>query len=154
MKSLSCIQLFAAPWTVSYQDPLSMGFFQAEYWSGLPFPSPGDLPNPGSNPGLPHCRQMLYHLSHQGSPDLQKNMTNEDWDPACCTTWPERKKEHDKSTFLETTELEKNIKTTIFRTLRHTTNWEELKKNFSAFGRNYSLLCDFSHSESPPPLSP
>uniref|UniRef100_A0AAA9TN85 Actin-binding LIM protein 2 n=1 Tax=Bos taurus TaxID=9913 RepID=A0AAA9TN85_BOVIN len=45
-----------------------MGFSRQEYWSGLPFPSPGDLPNPGSNPGLPHCRHMLYHLSHQGSP--------------------------------------------------------------------------------------
>ena len=41
------------------------GILQPEYWSGLPFPSPGDLPNPGSNPGLLHCRQVLYHLSHQ-----------------------------------------------------------------------------------------
>ena len=44
-----------------------MGFFRQEYWSGLPS-SLGDLPDPGSNPGLPHCRQTLYHLSHQGSP--------------------------------------------------------------------------------------
>ena len=41
--------------------PLSMGFSRREYWSGLPFPSPGDL----SDPGLLHCRQMLYHLSQQ-----------------------------------------------------------------------------------------
>ena len=47
VKSLSCVQLFATPWTVAYQAPLSMGFSRQEYWSGLPFPSPGDLPNPG-----------------------------------------------------------------------------------------------------------
>ena len=45
-----------------------MEFFRQEYWSGLPFPSPGDLPNPGIKPGLLHCRQILYHLSHQESP--------------------------------------------------------------------------------------
>ena len=39
-------------------------FSRQEYWSGLPFPSPGDLPDPGLNPGLLRCRQMLYHLSH------------------------------------------------------------------------------------------
>ena len=50
------------------QAPLSMGFSRQEYWSGLPFPSPGNLPTQGSNPGLSHCRQTLYHLSHQGSP--------------------------------------------------------------------------------------
>ena len=44
-----------------------MGFSRQEYWSGLPFPSPGDLPNPGIEPGSPACRQMLYYLSHQGS---------------------------------------------------------------------------------------
>ena len=45
-----------------------MEFSRQEYWSALPFPSPGDLPNPGSNVGLLQCRQTLYHLSHQGSP--------------------------------------------------------------------------------------
>ena len=53
MKSLSCVQLFASPWTVARQAPLSMGFSRQEYWSGLPFPSPGDLPNPGIEPGSP-----------------------------------------------------------------------------------------------------
>ena len=47
VKSLSRIRLFATPWTVAHQAPLSMGFSRQEYWSGLPFPSPGDLPNPG-----------------------------------------------------------------------------------------------------------
>ena len=42
-------------------------FSRQEYWSGLPFPSPGDLPNLGNEPGIPHYRQMLYRLSHQGS---------------------------------------------------------------------------------------
>ena len=46
VKSLSRVQLFATPWTVAYQAPLSTGFSRQEYWSGLPFPSPGDLPNP------------------------------------------------------------------------------------------------------------
>ena len=44
---LSCVQLFAIPWTVASWAPLSMGFPGQEYWSGLPFPLPGDLPDPG-----------------------------------------------------------------------------------------------------------
>ena len=48
---------------------LCRGFSRQEYWSGLSFPSPGNLPNPGLNPGLLHCRQILYHLSQQGSPE-------------------------------------------------------------------------------------
>ena len=47
MKSLSRVQLFATPWTVTYQASLSMAFSMQEYWSGLPFPSLGDLPDPG-----------------------------------------------------------------------------------------------------------
>ena len=46
-KSLSRVQLFATPWTVAYQAPQSMEFSRQEYWSGLPYPSPGDLPDPG-----------------------------------------------------------------------------------------------------------
>ena len=45
--------LFATPWTVAYKAPLSMEFSRQEYWSGLPFPSPGDLPDPGIEPGSP-----------------------------------------------------------------------------------------------------
>ena len=47
VKLLSFVRLFAAPWTVAYQASPSMGFSRQEYWSGLPFPSPGDLPDPG-----------------------------------------------------------------------------------------------------------
>ena len=50
---LSCVQLFATPWTVACQAPLSMGFSRQEDWSGLPCPSPGDLPNPGIEPTSP-----------------------------------------------------------------------------------------------------
>ena len=53
LKSLSRVRLFATPWTLAYQAPLSMGFSRQEYWSGVPFPSPGDLPNPGIEPGSP-----------------------------------------------------------------------------------------------------
>ena len=52
-KSLSHLQLFATPWTAAYQAPPSMGFSRQEYWSGLPFPSPGDLPDPGIEPRSP-----------------------------------------------------------------------------------------------------
>ena len=67
MKSLSRVRLLATPWTVAYQIPRSIEFSRQEYWSGLPFPSPGDLPNQGWNPGLPHCRQTLHHLSHKST---------------------------------------------------------------------------------------
>ena len=65
--SLSHVELFATPWAIAYQAPPSMGFSRQGYWSGLPFPSQEDLPEPGLNLDLPHCRQTLYHLSHQGS---------------------------------------------------------------------------------------
>ena len=53
VKSLSRVQLFVTPWIVAYQAPQSMEFSRQENWSGLPFPSPGDLPNPGIEPGSP-----------------------------------------------------------------------------------------------------
>ena len=53
MKLLSRVRLFATPWSVAYKAPLSMVFSRQEYWSGLPFPSPGDLPRPGIKPGSP-----------------------------------------------------------------------------------------------------
>ena len=51
VKSLSRVRLFATPWTVDYQASLSMEFSRQEYWSGLPFPSAGDLADPGTEPG-------------------------------------------------------------------------------------------------------
>ena len=53
MKLLSRVQLFATPWTVVHQAPPSVGFSRQEYWSGLPFPSPGDLPDPEIKPESP-----------------------------------------------------------------------------------------------------
>ena len=53
MKLLSRVRLFATPWTVAHQAPPSMGFSRQEYWSGLPFPSPWDLPDLGIEPGSP-----------------------------------------------------------------------------------------------------
>ena len=53
VKSLSCVRLLVIPWTVAYQAPPSMEFSRQECWSGLPFPSPGDLPDPGIELGSP-----------------------------------------------------------------------------------------------------
>ena len=54
--SPSHVWLLVTPWTVAHQAPVSMGFSRQEYWTGLPFPSPGDLPNPGIKPGSPALR--------------------------------------------------------------------------------------------------
>ena len=64
----------AMPLTIVCQAPLSMGFSRQEYWNGLPFPSPGDLPKPGIKHCiiLLHCRQIIYQLSYQGSPYLNR----------------------------------------------------------------------------------
>ena len=53
LKLLSPLWLFVTPWAVAYQAPLSTEFSRQEYWSGLPFPSPGDLPDPGIEPRSP-----------------------------------------------------------------------------------------------------
>ena len=57
MKLLSRVRFFATPWTVAHQAPPSMGFSRQEYWSGLPFPSPGNLPDPGIKPGSPELQE-------------------------------------------------------------------------------------------------
>ena len=60
---LSCVRLFVTPWTVASQAPPSMGFSRQEYWSGLPFPSPGDLSNPGIEPGrVSHIPGRRFNL--------------------------------------------------------------------------------------------
>ena len=60
--------LFVNPWTVACQAPLSMGFSRQIYWSGLPFPSPGDHPDPETEPKSPASHADSFALSHQGSP--------------------------------------------------------------------------------------
>ena len=68
VKSLSRVWLFATPWTVDYQASLSMGFSRQEYWSGLPFPSPGDLPNPGIEPRSPTLQADALPSEPPGKP--------------------------------------------------------------------------------------
>ena len=65
---LSRVQLFATPWTVARQAPLSMEFARPEYWSGLPFPSPGNLPDSGIELVSPAWQVGSLPLSRQGSP--------------------------------------------------------------------------------------
>ena len=64
----SCLTLCDPMDCIAHQAPLSMGFSRQEYWSMYPFPSPGDLPKPGVEPGSPGLQQILYLLSHQGGP--------------------------------------------------------------------------------------
>ena len=68
VKSFSRVGLFATPWTVSHQAPVFMEFSRQEYWSGLPFPSPGDLPDPGIEPGSPALEADALPSEPQGSP--------------------------------------------------------------------------------------
>ena len=71
VKSLSPVRLCATPWTVAYQAPLSMGFSRQECWSGLPFPSPGDLPDPGMEgmePGPPALQADSLPTELRGKP--------------------------------------------------------------------------------------
>ena len=67
VKLLSCVQLFATPWTVAYQAPPSMEFSKQQYWTGLLFPSPGDLPDPGTKPTSPTLAGEFLPLSQQGN---------------------------------------------------------------------------------------
>ena len=69
----SRVRLCATSWTVAHQAPLPMGFSREEYWSGLPFPPPGDLPNPGIKPVSPVASALQANplsLSHLGKPKM------------------------------------------------------------------------------------
>ena len=68
MKLLGRVQLFATPWTVAYQAPPSMGFSRQEYWSGVPFPSPGDLSDPGIEPKSPSFQADALTSEPPGKP--------------------------------------------------------------------------------------
>ena len=69
VKSLSSVRLFVTPWTVAHQAPPSMGFSRQEYWSGLPFPSPGDLPDPGIKPRSPTLQAGALASEPSGKPN-------------------------------------------------------------------------------------
>ena len=89
VKSLSRVRLFATPWTVAYQASLSMGFSRQEYWSGLPFPSPGDLPDPGTEPGSPALEADILTSEPPGKPNYKyiplKIVIDKELQPELCS---------------------------------------------------------------------
>ena len=72
VKSISHVQLFATPWTVAHQPPRSMRFSRQEHWSGFPFPSPGDLPDPGIKPRSPALQADALTSEPPGNPWIGK----------------------------------------------------------------------------------
>ena len=68
VQSLSQVQIFVFPWTTPHQSSLPKGFPRQEYWSGLPFPSPGDLPNPGINLKSPALTGGFFTTKPPGKP--------------------------------------------------------------------------------------
>ena len=83
---LGHVWVFATPWTVARQAPLLMGFSRQEYWSRLPCSPPGDHLNSGIDPRLLHCRQILYHLSHQfSSVQFSSSVVSDLCDPMDCS---------------------------------------------------------------------
>ena len=95
MKSLSHVRLFVTSWTVAYQAPPSMEFSKQEYWSGLPFPSPGDLPKPGMEPGSSTLQADALPSEPPGKPHKVKAMVF----PVVmygCESWTIKKAEHQR----------------------------------------------------------
>ena len=76
VKSFSSVLLFATLWTIAHQAPLSMGFSGQEYWSGLPFPPPGDPPDPGIEPGSPALQADSLSSEPPGKPYLKFKFKN------------------------------------------------------------------------------
>ena len=81
-------RLFATPWTVACQAPLTLGFSREEYWSGLPFPPPRDLPHPGTEPTSPALAGRFSTTKPLGKiwPELNENekMNEFSWIECCC----------------------------------------------------------------------
>ena len=71
VKLLSRVRLFVTPWTVAHQAPLSLEFSRQEFWSGLPFPSPGDLPKPGIEPRSPALQADALTSEPSGKPPIE-----------------------------------------------------------------------------------
>ena len=74
VRLLSRVRLIATPWTVAYQAPPSIGFSRQEYWSGVPFPSLGDLPDPGIEPGSPAFQADALTSAPPGKPKSDVNI--------------------------------------------------------------------------------
>ena len=79
METLNHVWLFATPWTVAYQAPLSMEFSRQEYWNGLPFPSPGDLPDPGIEPGSPALQANALLSEPPTREEIEKVILKAPW---------------------------------------------------------------------------
>ena len=79
VRSLSCVRLFATPWPVACQAPPSMGFSRQEYWSGLPFPFPGDLPDPWIEPRSPALQTDLTIGATREESNLETNVPEKNY---------------------------------------------------------------------------
>ena len=77
--SLNLVWFFATPWTLTYQTPLSIGFSRQEYWSGLPFPSPGDLPDLGIKPVSPVLQANSLHWVTWEALFFRTEVSNFNW---------------------------------------------------------------------------
>jgi len=91
VKLLSRVQLFETLWTVAYQAPLSMGFSRQEYWNGLPFPSPGDLPHPGIKLRSPALQADALPSEPPGKPILVRKdwqLNQNPFEPLCDYSHP------------------------------------------------------------------
>ena len=75
-QSLNRVQLFVTPGTVAHQAPLSMGFPRQEYWSGLPFPPPEDLLDPGIEPTSPALASVFFTTEPSGNPCTREHMSS------------------------------------------------------------------------------
>ena len=75
VQSVNCVQLSATPWTVAHQSPLSVGFPRPEYWSGLPFSPPGDLPDPGIKSESPALAGEFFTTEPPEKPKLRISET-------------------------------------------------------------------------------
>ena len=83
--SLSRVRLLATPRTAARQAPLSTGFSRQGYWSGLPFPSPGDFPDPGTEPSL--LAQTSWRVMDHAHHAPRQDFHNEQWSKTCSASW-------------------------------------------------------------------
>ena len=79
VKPLRRVQLFVTPWTAAYQAPPSMGFSRQEYWSGVPFPSPRDFPDPGIEPRFPTLQVDALPSEPPGKPRRKERIHYYSW---------------------------------------------------------------------------
>ena len=158
LKCFSCVRLFATPWAVGNQAPLSMGYSRQGYWSGLPCPPPADLPNPGieptslTSPALtggffttsatweahPQChRGLFFRAGHGGAPTLRVHMISQVWTKRSPS--PSTQKETEQC-FKKQVEGsgDKNSVTIHYKRIYNTLKWQVERKTLS-FLMNPSL---------------